>query len=175
MPALQQCLRIIVYSALQHQYEGKRRMINVGTIPMEDRKVTLREVADFADGLEPFADNLREQILAPRPRKVAPYYTIGELAEMCNMTRQQIQYLVTKGDVGLPPGTLNGTGRSRTFTLPEVRMWVKMASDIYQTQLAESDGKFRGKILTTAQLKGGSAKTTTTVCLAQALTLLGRK
>ncbi len=41
-------------------------MANVGTLPMEDRKVTLREVADFADNLGPFADNLREQILAPR-------------------------------------------------------------------------------------------------------------
>ncbi|MFM0082809.1 ParA family protein [Paraburkholderia sediminicola] len=150
-------------------------MVNVATLPMEDRKVTLREVADFADGLEPFADNLREQILAPRPRKVAPFYTISELAEMCNLTRQQIQYLVTKDDSGLPVGTLNGNGRSRTFTLPEVRTWVKMASDIYQTRLADNDGDFKGKVLTTAQLKGGSAKTTTTVCLAQALTLLGRK
>jgi len=150
-------------------------MANVVTLPMEDRKVTLREVANFADTLEPFADNLREQILAPRPRKVAPFYTISELAEMCNLTRQQIQYLVTKGDAVLPTGTLNGNGRSRTFTLPEVRTWVKMASDIYQTQVDDNDGKFKGKVLTTAQLKGGSAKTTTTVCLAQALTLLGRK
>jgi len=86
---------------------------------MEDRKVTLREVAEFADNLEPFSDNLREQILAPRPRKLAPFYTISELAEMCNLTRQQIQYLVTKGEGGLPTGTLNGSGRSRTFTLPK--------------------------------------------------------
>ncbi|MEM5461205.1 ParA family protein [Paraburkholderia phytofirmans] len=150
-------------------------MAHVGTLPMEDRKVTLREVADFADNLAPFSDNLREQILAPRPRKEAPIYTISELAEMCNLTRQQVQYLATKADSGLPAGTLNGTGRSRTFTLAEARVWIKLASDIYQTRLEGPDGNFRGKVLTTAQLKGGSAKTTTTVCLAQALTLFGRK
>jgi chromosome partitioning protein len=142
---------------------------------MEDRRVTLREVADFADQLAPFADNLREQILAPRPRKVAPIYTISEVAEMCNLTRQQIQYLATKADSGLPTGTVNGSGRSRTFTLAEARIWIKLASDIYQTRLEDSDSNFRGKVLTTAQLKGGSAKTTTTVCLGQALTLFGRK
>jgi chromosome partitioning protein len=150
-------------------------MAHVGTLPMEDRRVTLREVADFADQLAPFADNLREQILAPRPRKVAPIYTISELAEMCSLTRQQIQYLATKADSGLPTGTVNGSGRSRTFTLAEARIWIKLASDIYQTRLEESEGGFRGKVLTTAQLKGGSAKTTTTVCLGQALTLFGRK
>ncbi|SEI14636.1 ParA family protein [Paraburkholderia hospita] len=147
----------------------------VASLPIESRKVTLREVSEFADSLEPFADNLRESILAPRPRKVAPVYTISELAEMCNLSRQQIQYLVTKDDQGLPRGTLNGSGRSRTFTLAEARQWVKMASDVYQTSLGEEGANFKGKILTTAQLKGGSAKTTTTVCLAQALTLLGRK
>jgi chromosome partitioning protein len=153
----------------------KRRMDAVATLPIESRKVTLREVSEFADSLEPFADNLRESILAPRPRKVAPFYTISELAEMCNMSRQQIQYLVTKDDQGLPRGTLNGTGRSRTFTLEEARKWVMMASDVYQTALGDPTANFKGKVMTTAQLKGGSAKTTTTVCLAQALTLLGRK
>jgi chromosome partitioning protein len=150
-------------------------MAHVGTLLMEERKVTLREVAEFADSLTPFADNLREQILAPRPRKVAPIYTISELAEMCSLTRQQIQYLATKADSGLPSGTLNGSGRSRTFTLAEARIWIKLASDIYQTRLEEDGHSFQGKVLTTAQLKGGSAKTTTTVCLAQALTLFGRK
>jgi chromosome partitioning protein len=150
-------------------------MAHVGTLLMEERKVTLREVAEFADSLTPFADNLREQILAPRPRKVAPIYTISELAEMCSLTRQQIQYLATKADSGLPSGTLNGSGRSRTFTLAEARIWIKLASDIYQTRLEDDDDSFQGKVLTTAQLKGGSAKTTTTVCLAQALTLFGRK
>ena len=150
-------------------------MANAVTLPMEDRKVTLREVASFADTLEAYTDNLRDLILAPRPRKVAPCYTIGELAEMCSLTRQQIQYLATKGDARLPTGTLNGSGRSRTFTLPEARTWIKMASDIYQTTLAEGDEAFRGKIMATAQLKGGSTKTTTTVCLGQALSLRGRK
>ncbi|MFT0174585.1 ParA family protein [Paraburkholderia mimosarum] len=144
-------------------------------LPIESRRTTLREVAEFAEKLAPFADNLREQILAPRPRKTAPIFTISELADMCNLSRQQIQYLVTKADQGLPSGTLNGSGRSRTFTLAEVRTWIKMASDIYQTRLAEPGSNFRGRVLTTAQLKGGSAKTTTTVCLGQALSLLGRK
>jgi chromosome partitioning protein len=48
-------------------------------------------------------------------------------------------------------------------------------SNIYQTPLVEGPSDFEGKVLITSQLKGGSAKTTTTMCLAQGLSLRGRK
>lgn len=143
-----------------------------------DRTVTLAQISDFADVVTDYATELRDQILAPRPRKSAPMFTTGEIAELCGLTRQQVHYLVQKSDGVLPEGQSTGTGRSRSrmFTLAETRTWVQRVSAIYQTPLVEGPSDdFEGKVIITSQLKGGSAKTTTTMCLAQGLSLRGRK
>lgn len=152
-------------------------MANVSQPMPIDRTVTLEEISDFADVVTDYATELRDQILAPRPRKEAPVFTTGEVAELCGLTRQQVQYLATKGDGVLPEGQSTGTGRSRSrlFTLGEARNWVQQVSDIYQTPLVAGPSDFEGKVLITSQLKGGSAKTTTSMCLAQGLSLRGRK
>lgn len=158
-------------------YRKNSEMVNVSQPIPKDRTVTLAEIADFADVITDYANDLRDQILAPRPRKTPPVFTTGEIAELCGLTRQQVQYLATKGDGVLPEGQSTGTGRSRSrlFSLAEARTWVQQVSDIYQTPLVAGPSDFEGKILITAQLKGGSAKTTTTMCLAQGLSLRGRK
>jgi chromosome partitioning protein len=143
-----------------------------------DRTVTLEEISDFAEVVTDYATELRDRILAPRPRKNPPIFTTGEIAEMCGLTRNQVQYQLSKNDGVLPEGTSTGTGRSRSrqFSLAEARTWVQRISDIYQTPLlAGPSDEFEGKVIITSQLKGGSAKTTTTMCLAQGLTLRGRK
>jgi chromosome partitioning protein len=143
-----------------------------------DRTVTLAQISDFADVVTDYAIELRDQILAPRPRKTPPMFTTGEIAELCGLTRQQVHYQVAKGDGVLPEGQSTGTGRSRSrmFTLSEARTWVQQVSDIYQTPLvAGPSDEFQGKVIITSQLKGGSAKTTTTMCLAQGLSLRGRR
>ncbi|CAJ0780564.1 ParA family protein [Ralstonia chuxiongensis] len=150
-------------------------MVKTSQLPAIDRTVTLEQISQFADKVTIFTDELRETILAPRPRKTPPIFKTGEIADMCNVSHSQVQYLATKGDGELPAGTAAGTGRTRTFTLAEARTWVQKVSDIYQTPLASGTGDGKGKILITAQLKGGSAKTTTTMCIAQGLTLRGRK
>jgi len=152
-------------------------MAKTSILPAVDRTVTLQAISEFAEKVAIFTDELRESILAPRPRKTPPVFKTGEIAEMCNVTHSQVQYLATKVDSELPKGTATGTGRTRIFTLAEARVWVQKISDIYQTPLvtgAPGPGH-EGKIVITAQLKGGSAKTTTTMCLAQALSLRGRK
>jgi chromosome partitioning protein len=155
----------------------KSEMANISQAMPIDRTVTLEEISDFADVVTDYASELRDQILAPRPRKAAPMFTTGEIGELCGLTRQQVQYLATKGDGVLPEGQSTGPGRSRSrlFTLAEARNWVQQVSEIYQTPLVAGPSVFEGKVLVTSQLKGGSAKTTTTMCLAQGLSLRGRK
>ncbi|MCY0852640.1 ParA family protein [Cupriavidus sp. D39] len=150
-------------------------MVKISQLPAVDRTVPLEQISKFAEKVTIFTSELRETILAPRPRKTAPIFKTGEIAEMCNISHSQVQYLATKGSGELPAGTAAGTGRTRTFTLEEARVWVQRVSDIYQTPLVTGIREPKGKIIITAQLKGGSAKTTTTMCLAQALTLRGRK
>ncbi|SPS02555.1 MULTISPECIES: ParA family protein [Cupriavidus] len=143
-------------------------------MPM-DPTVTLAEISDFADVVTDYAGELRDQILAPRPRKTAPVFTTSEIAELCGLSRQQVLHMAKNGDGVLPEGQMTSAGRGRTFTLAEARNWVQQVSDIYQTPLVAGPTDFEGKIIITSQLKGGSAKTTTTMCLAQGLSLRGRK
>jgi chromosome partitioning protein len=150
-------------------------MVRTSQLPAVDRTVHFEQISEFAEKVTIFTNELRDTILAPRPRKTAPVFKTGEIAEMCNISHSQVQYLATKGDGDLPSGTAAGTGRTRTFTLEEARIWVQKISDIYQTPLVTRLKEPDGKIIITAQLKGGSAKTTTTMCLAQGLSLRGRR
>ncbi|CAB3805354.1 ParA family protein [Pararobbsia alpina] len=149
--------------------------MKMSELPAMDRRVKLSQLGEFAKRLSVMTDDLRDQILAPRPRKTPPVFTIGELTEMCGVDRQKINYLATKGGGDLPSGQVQGTGRARIFTLAEARTWVQRVSDIYQTGVVDGDRPRRGRVLITANFKGGSCKTTTTMCIAQGLTLRGRK
>lgn len=149
--------------------------MKMSELPAVERHVKLSELGEFAKRLSVMTDELRDQILAPRPRKTSPVFTIGELSEMCGVDRQKINYLATKEGGDLPPGQAHGTGRARIFTLAEARNWVKQVSSIYQTGLVSGQGHHRGRVLITANFKGGSCKTTTTMCIGQGLSLRGRR
>ncbi|KVP73483.1 plasmid partition protein A [Burkholderia ubonensis] len=140
-----------------------------------ERHVKLSQLGEFAKRLSVMTDELRNQILAPRPRKTAPVFTSGELADMCGIDRQKVNYQATKEGGDLPPGVAHGTGRARIFTLAEARTWVQQVSNIHQTALVTGEGQHRGRVLITANFKGGSCKTTTTMCIGQGLSLLGRR
>src|SRR6202012_2841874 len=149
--------------------------MNLSELPGIDRRVKLSDLGEFAGRLSVMANELGDQILAPRPRKNPPVFTIGELSELCGIDRQKINYLATKEGGDLPPGVANGTGRARIFSLQDVRTWVQQVSDIYQTPLVTGTREHRGRVLISANFKGGSCKTTTTMCIAQGLSLRGRK
>lgn len=89
--------------------------MNLSELPSIDRRVKLTDFSEFADRLKVMTDELRDQILAPRPRKNAPVFTIGELSELCGLDRQKINYLATKDGSDLPAGETHGTGRARIF------------------------------------------------------------
>ncbi|WP_175906001.1 MULTISPECIES: ParA family protein [Burkholderia] len=149
--------------------------MKMSELPAVERHVKLSQLGEFAKRLSVMTDELRDQILAPRPRKTAPVFTIGELTDMCGIDRQKINYLATKEGGSLPPGEAHGTGRSRIFTLAEARTWVQQVSNVHQTALVTGQGHHRGRVLITANFKGGSCKTTTTMCIAQGLSLRGRR
>jgi chromosome partitioning protein len=144
-------------------------------LPSPSREVDLTGLGNFAALITKMTNDLRDQILAPRPRKTPPVFTSAEVSEFCGIERTKMNYLWSKKDNGLPEGAAHGTGRSRIFTLAETRQWVQRASTIPQSPLVTGEGSQRGKVIITANFKGGSAKTTTTMCLAQALTLRGRR
>ena len=141
---------------------------------MIDRRVTLSEVAQFADKLTTITDELRNQILAPRPRKSAPTFTSTEVASLCGIDRNRFNYLLSREGNSLPAGQTQGSRRSRIYSLVEARRWVQEVADIERSPLLE-EKPGQGKVLLASNFKGGSTKTTTACTLAQGLTLRGRR
>jgi chromosome partitioning protein len=139
-----------------------------------DRSITLSSMKAFSTKLDRLTKELRRGILAPKPRKNPPTFTSSQVAEMCGIDRARIHYLATKEGGTLPSGVVQGNGRSRQFTLAETRQWVQQVSKVKKSPLLET-GVAQGKVLISSNFKGGSCKTTTTMCLAQGLSLLGRK
>ena len=88
-------------------------MVKTSQLPAVDRTVHFEQISQFAEKVSIFTDELRDTILAPRPRKAAPVFKTGEIAEMCNIAHSQVQYLATKSDGELPSGTAAGTGADR--------------------------------------------------------------
>lgn len=129
----------------------------------------MQEMGAFSDKLLILMQDIREQMLAPRPRKKAPAFTIGQVASLCGVDRTRINYLLGKEDCELPKGSQKGAGKSRAFSLSEAQEWVRAESGIP----IRPDGVL-GEVVVVANFKGGSTKTTTTMGLAQRLTLRGK-
>lgn len=133
-----------------------------------EAKVGPEQLAELAAIAGEMLALVRDSMLKPHPRKNPPEYTTTQLAALCGIDRTRINYVISKEE--LPGGTLQGVGRGRTFTLEEARQWVKAESKIKH----RPDGK-RGKVIAISNFKGGSTKTTSTMALAQGLTLRGRR
>src|ERR1019366_3514208 len=84
--------------------------------------------------------------------------------------KQKINYLATKAELNLPPGTLRGNGKSREFTLAEARIWIDKVAPF-----TKRPAGVKGKKIAIGNFKGGVSKTTTTMTLAQGLSLFGRR
>ena len=139
------------------------------TLPFADLSISLQEIGNFSSRLTVIMDELREQMLAPRPRKASPVFTSAQLGALCGIDRVKVNYLLQKKPT-LPQGEAQGGGRTRVFSLADVQDWVRSESGI----VARPAGT-PGEIVIVANFKGGSTKTTTTASLAQGLTLRGRK
>lgn len=145
-------------------------MKHTSLLPAIDRRITVQEIGKFSDKLLLLMQDIREQMLAPRPRKKAPMFSIGQVAALCGTDRTRVNYLLGKEDSTLPKGSSQGNGKSRLFSLRETQEWIREEAGIIQ----RPDGT-GGEIVVIANFKGGSTKTTTSMSLAQGLTLRGRK
>ncbi|TRZ56121.1 MAG: ParA family protein [Rhodocyclaceae bacterium] len=142
----------------------------VSALPAINRRITIQQIGAFSDKLLLLMGDIREQMLAPRPRKKAPNFSIGQVAALCGTERQRINYLLAKEDSLLPKGALQGNGKSRLFSLSEAQEWVQAESGITLRPKEKL-----GEVIVIANFKGGSTKTTTAMSLAQGLSLRGRK
>jgi chromosome partitioning protein len=149
-------------------------MSAVVELPGINRSVNIDGMRERSAQLKALMGEIRESTLAPEPRKNPPTFTSSQVAEMCGIDRARLHYLATKDGTTLPAGELQANGRGRRFTLAETRQWIQQVSPIVKSPLLKL-GVAIGKVLATSNFKGGSSKTTTSMCMAQALSLRGRK
>jgi chromosome partitioning protein len=139
-----------------------------GLPPALDYAASMDTLADVSARASGVLNQIRDRMLEPYPRKRPPTFTSAQVAGLCGLEKMRFQYLTTKGD--LPTGTSIKNGKSKVFTLEETLRYIRAVGN-----RPPRPENAPGKVVTVANFKGGVAKTTTAVSLAQGLTLRGRK
>jgi chromosome partitioning protein len=130
------------------------------------RRQSLEDIEHQAHKVSGMMDRIRAAMLAPTALKSAPTLKAAQLAELCGVDKSKIAYRLTRAD--LPAGQIRGN--SREWSMSEAQVWAReFRRDHLRPQGAA------GITLTVANFKGGVAKTTSAVTLAQGLSMRGHK
>jgi len=135
---------------------------------MSLQHVSMTDLQQLAEGSADVLDQVRDAMMAPHPLKIAPTYTSVSIAELCGIDKSQVKYLTQKH--GLPAGRKIEGSKAKEYSLEDAITWVKTLAPYP----AKPEGKL-GKVVAVCNYKGGVAKTSTAVALAQAMTLRGLK
>ena len=133
--------------------------MGIGKIKMSDLDQLALTAADVLS-------QVREAMIEPHPRKEPPTFGSGAIADLCRVDKTQIKYLTAKH--GLPSGEKTVGSKSKAYSLADAITWVKTVGQ-RPTRPSGADGK----AVAVCNYKGGVAKTSTVVALAQAATLRG--
>ncbi len=136
--------------------------------PATRQPIDMARITALAERAGRMVEEIRGRLLSPDSRKVAPTYSATQLATMCGVDKAHVAYRITKND--LPSGNLTPTGGRRVFTLEELRRWVHE----YRKASLRPTNK-RAITIAVGNFKGGVSKTTTSMVLAQGLSMRGHK
>jgi chromosome partitioning protein len=140
-------------------------------LPPVQTQISISGLAAIAERSQQTLTNLRDDLLEPHPRKIAPKFTSSKVAKLCQIERTDLNYLCTRGfKGGYPTGTLTGANRSRIFTLAEAQEFIR----VHGKYRARPEGQ-KAIVCGVGNFKGGVGKTTMTVAIAQGLTLRGHR
>jgi chromosome partitioning protein len=130
------------------------------------RRQSLADIELQAARIAAMMSTIRATMLSPASVKTAPNVSAAQLAGLCGVDKSRIAYRLTRGD--LPEGTMSGNRRE--WTMADARTWVKAfrTPHLRPAQAA-------GTTITVANFKGGVAKTTSAVTLAQGLSMRGHR
>ncbi len=132
------------------------------------QKIEISDIVDQAERAAQMVNQIRSRMLAPNAEKSPPVFSLTQLANLCGIDKGQVSYRIGKGD--LPTGQLNEKGSRREFSLSEARTWVRH----YRASHLRPEGG-RAVTLAIGNFKGGVSKTTTSMVLAQGMSLRGHR
>jgi len=135
-------------------------------IPIPD-PVSIDDLNNLASRASGVIAELRKRMLLPDARKSPPTLSSEKLAQLCRITKGQMNYRIKNG---APAGSVGARGGRREFSLEEIQEWARIERADY---LRPAGGK--AVTIGIAFFKGGVTKTTTTMTLAQGLSLLGHR
>jgi len=138
-------------------------------VPAQARQtINMERIAALATRAGSMVEQIRGMLLAPEARKIAPTYSTAQLAALCGVDKAHVAYRITKED--LPAGQLTPSGGKRIFGLDELRRWTRT----YRGEKMRPAGR-KAVTIAVGNFKGGVAKTTTAMILAQGLSLRGHR
>ena len=136
------------------------------TIPLPPR-ITIEDFGKLAERTSDTVAELRNRMLLPDARKSPPLISANKVAQICNLTKAQIAYRIKNG---APSGKVAAVGGRREFSLAEAQAWARAE----RQEKMRPDGA-KAATIAVAFFKGGVTKTTTSMTLAQGLSLLGHR
>lgn len=147
---------------------GPGNQVSTGLPLLSPQGIDMQAIAALATRAASMVEQIRSMLLAPEARKIAPSYSTAQLASLCGVDKAHVAYRITKED--LPSGRLTPSGGKRTFSLEELRRWTRT----YRTDQMRPAGR-KAITIAVGNFKGGVAKTTTAMVLAQGLSLRGHR
>ena len=130
--------------------------------------INMARIASLATRAGSMIEQIRTRLLAPEARKTAPTFSTAQLATLCGVDKAHVAYRISKED--LPSGRLTPTGGKRIFELSELQTWART----YRADKMRPAGK-KAITIAVGNFKGGVAKTTTSMVLAQGLSMRGHR
>lgn len=142
------------------------RTVNLSDMPLVE-PVTLEELGALGSRASNLIDYLRSKTLIPDRSKQTPILSGEKVAALCGLTKSQMAYRIKQG---APAGVVSARGGRREFTVAEAQAWarVERAKKLRPANTSAA-------VVAIAFFKGGVGKTTTTMTLAQGLSLLGHR
>ncbi|MDT7838528.1 AAA family ATPase [Aquabacterium sp. OR-4] len=135
-----------------------------GTAPI--RRQSLADIELQAARIAAMMTQIRATMLSPNSAKTAPTVSAAQLAALCGVDKSKVAYRLTRND--LPEGHM--VGNRREWRMDEAREWVRA----FRSQHLRPEHA-AGTTITVANFKGGVAKTTSAVTLAQGLSMRGHR
>ena len=130
------------------------------------KSVSLADIEQQSKRLASMMSEIKSVMLAPQAAKNPPVFGSGEVQALCGVDKAKLSYRLTLKD--LPGGEVKG--KRREWSLLEAQEWVRS----FRTDCLRPQGA-SAVTITVANFKGGVAKTTSAVSLAQGLSLMGHK
>ncbi len=130
------------------------------------RRQNLEDIEAQAAKVAGMMSTIRSAMLPPSAAKSPPTFSVSQLAQACQVDKTKIIYRAKRGD--LPSGVMQGN--KRVWSMEETQEWIKSFRAEHLRPVNAV-----GTTVTVANFKGGVAKTTTAVALAQGLSLRGHR